>query len=315
VLGLHVLTSPPHWHERRFHAMGSPAHLIAGGAHEPLVQWAVDEVERLEQCWSRFRPTSEVSQLMANAGEWVPVSADLLEVLVRARSLWKSTAGAFDPTVLPALRTLGYDRTFRAVAPKGIAAELPPGPAPGFGAVEIDDDARAIRLAPGTGLDFGGIGKGLAADLLVEGLLLRGASSALVGLGGDIRAAGVVPDGGWRIPVLDPFDAGSVWREVVLGTDAVVTSTSLMRRWTRGGHDLHHIIDPLSGWPADAGVVAVVAQGPAAWWAEGLAKAAMVLGEAGAPTLLQGTGVTATLFRSDRTTAEISDEAVTCSPR
>lgn len=295
--------------------MGSPAHLIVGGAHEPLLEWAVDEIERLEQSWSRFRPTSEVSRVMATPGEWVAVSEDLLRILVRARSLWEHTAGAFDPTILPALRALGYDRTFSAVAPRDDAVRAVPEPARGLGAVELDEDAGAVRLAPGTALDFGGLGKGLAADLLVEGLLLRGASSALLGMGGDVRAAGVAPDGGWHIPVLDPFDAEHVWRDVVLDTDAVVTSTSLLRRWTRGGHELHHIIDPLDGMPTDTGVVAVVAQGPEAWWAEGLAKAAMVLGTTAAPALFQGTGVTATLFRDDRTVVDVPDEAMTCSPR
>lgn len=294
--------------------MGSSAHLIVGGADDPLVQWAVDEVERLEACWSRFRPCSEVSRVTANAGRWVPVSEDLLRILVRARSLWEHTAGAFDPTVLSALRALGYDRTFSAVDLRSDSAVEPPDPAPGFEAVELDEDGRAVRLAPGAGLDLGGLGKGLAADLVVEGLLLRGASSALAGLGGDIRVAGTAPDGGWRIPVLDPFDSTAVWREVVLDNAAVVTSTSLIRRWSKGGRELHHIVDPLSGLPSDAGVAAVVAQGPEAWWAEGLAKAAMVLGEAAAPTLFHGTGVTATLFRDDRTAVEVSDE-VTCSPR
>lgn len=310
-----MLTGAPHWRERRFRAMGSQAHLIVGGAHEPLLQWAVDEVERLEQSWSRFRPTSEVSRIMATAGEWVAVSADLLQILVRARSLWEHTAGAFDPTVLAALCSLGYDRTFRDLARRSDSVVAPPDPAPGFGAVELDEDAGAVRLAPGIGLDLGGIGKGLAADLLVEGLLLRGASSALLGMGGDIRAAGVGPEGGWRIPVLDPFDSEQVWREVVLDADAVVTSTSLMRRWSRGEQELHHIIDPLTGRPTDAGVAAVVAQGPEAWWAEGLAKAAMVLGEAAAPTLFRGTGVSGTLFREDRTLVEFRDEAMACQPQ
>ena len=74
-------------------------------------------------------------------------------------------------------------------------------------------------------------------------------TSALVGLGGDIRTAGAVPVGGWVIPVLDPFDADVVWREEVLGAEAVITSTSLLRRWSRGGRALHHILDPISGLP------------------------------------------------------------------
>lgn len=313
--GVEVLSAAPYWSERRFRAMGTTAHLIVGAAHEPLLEWAEAEVERLEQCWSRFRPDSELCRLAARPGEWVPVSTDLLAALARARQLWAHTAGAFDPTVLTALEALGYDCTFSAI---DHADERPlprPAAARGFGAVELDVDRSAARIASGVRVDLGGLGKGLAADLVAEGLVQRGASSALVGLGGDIRTAGEVPEGGWRVPVEDPFDDAEVWSEQVLGAEAVVTSTSLIRRWRRGGRPVHHIVDPVDGAPADSGVVAVVARGASAWWAEGLAKAAIVLGEAAAPALLAGTGVRATLFRSDRTAVTFDEEGALCSPQ
>ena len=308
-----MLTDEPHWREHRFWAMGSPAHLIAGGAPSTLVEWAVDEMERLEQRWSRFRPDSELSRLTAQAGAWVVVSPELFGALARARLLWERTLGAFDPTVLEALVALGYDRTFSAVEQDGRGAFPAPSAVPGFGAVELDDAGSGVRIPLGTTLDLGGLGKGLAADLVAEGLVERGAVAALVGLGGDIRTAGAVPEGGWRIPVLDPFDASSVLREEVLGAEAVVTSTSLMRRWRRGGRTVHHILDPISGLPAETDVVAVVARGAEAWWAEGLAKAAMVVGEEGSSSLLNGTGVSAALFRRDRSVVLIGAETVACS--
>lgn len=308
-----MLSDEPHWRERRFRAMGCPAHLIVGGAEDPLVDWAVAEVERLEQCWSRFRPDSELSKLVGHSGEWVRVSRDLLLALVRARRLWDVTAGAFDATVLRSLEALGYDRTFRSVEPSA-APPVEPIPAPGFECVEIDDAAQAVRLPADLRLDLGGLGKGLAADLVAEGLLLRGATSALVGLGGDIRTAGEVPEGGWSIPIEDPFDESQVWSEVVLHDEAIVTSTSLMRRWRRGDQDLHHIIDPITGSPTDAGVAAVVARGAEAWWAEGLAKAVMVLGETASLSLLEGTGIEATIFRADGTVVPMHGRGVLCSP-
>jgi thiamine biosynthesis lipoprotein len=292
--------------------MGTTAHVIIGGGHAPLVDWAVAEVERLEQSWCRFRPGSELSRLNDRAGEWVPLSADLLVALQRARALWAWSAGAFDPTVLTALEALGYDRTFAAVDRQ--AGPVDVSPAPGFDGVEIDEDAVAVRLPVGRRLDLGGVGKGLAADLVAEGLIARGATSALIGLGGDIRAAGTVPDGGWPIPVQDPFDAATTWRVVSLGAEAIVTSTSLLRRWRRGTATVHHILDPLTGASTDTGVVAVVARADAAWWAEGLAKAAMVLGEGAVDALLADTAVEATLFRSDGSTRAVGDRVAACSP-
>ncbi|MEQ1785708.1 MAG: FAD:protein FMN transferase, partial [Acidimicrobiales bacterium] len=314
VLGLDVLIEDPHWREHRGWAMGSPSHLIVGGGDEPLVEWAVGELERLEQCWSRFRPDSELSQLVARAGTWVSISTELLGALTRARQLWERTAGAFDPTVGAALRSLGYDRSFSAIDRSDAGPWSAPAPAPGFAAVELDEDRSAARAPEGTELDLGGLGKGLAADWVTEGLVERGAAAALVGLGGDIRTAGTVPDGGWVIPVLDPFAGEVVWREEVLAAEAVVTSTSLIRSWTRGGRTVHHILDPLTGQPSDTGVAAVVARGRQAWWAEGLAKAAMIVGEACAPSMLHGTGVSAVLFRTDGSTTEVGDAEALCSP-
>ena len=56
---------------------------------------------------------------------------------------------------------------------------------------------------------------------------------------------------------------------------------------------MHHIIDPATGQPADGGVVAVVAQADEAWWAEGVAKAALVAGVPAGLELLERLGVAA----------------------
>ena len=295
-------TSQPYWDERRFAAMGSTAHLQVGDAPGPLVDWAVAEVERLEQCWSRFRPDSELSRLNASAGGWTAVSSRMLLSLERARALWSATGGAFDPTVFEALERLGYDRSFELVRndteTRAVGSAIDE-PAPGFGAVEIDATASEVRIPPGTRLDLGGLGKGLAADLVAEGLVDRGARSALVSLGGDLRAAGDAPDGGWQIPIEDPFEEGSIRFERVLESGGLVTSTCGYRRWTHDGREVHHLIDPRTGAPSAAGVFAVVAQGPEAWWAEGLAKAVVVTGIDAAAALLHDTGVDVTVFLDD----------------
>jgi thiamine biosynthesis lipoprotein len=304
-LSVPLRPADPYWQERRFTAMGSTAHLQVGDAPGALVDWAVAEVDRLEQCWSRFRPDSELSRLNALAGRWTEVSSRMLLILQRAHLLWAASGGAFDPTVLPALERLGYDRSFELLPIGGEEREaLAPTvdqdmAAPGFGPVEIDTAGLRVRLPVGTRLDLGGLGKGLAGDLVAEGLVDRGARSALISLGGDLRAAGEAPDGGWRIPVEDPFVEGSTRFERVLERGALVTSTCRFRRWSHQGREVHHLIDPRSGEPAETGVFAVVAQGPEGWWTEGLAKAVLVRGAAEAPALLDQTGVTVTIFGDD----------------
>ena len=59
--------------------MGTDVHVIVHG-DPSLAEVAQVEVERLEQLWSRFLPTSEVSELNRCAGEWVPVSPETVEL-------------------------------------------------------------------------------------------------------------------------------------------------------------------------------------------------------------------------------------------
>jgi thiamine biosynthesis lipoprotein len=282
----------------QLHAMGTTAELlVVGGAGDLLVEWAVGRLVALEASWSRFLPESELCRLDQRAGTGpVAVSTEMADAIGRALSLWYVTDGRFDPTVRRSLEANGYDRTFRLVAPAGPALAAGPVPAPGCEGIRLDHVHSTVSIPTGVSLDLGGVGKGLAADLVATGLVERGASGACVSLGGDVRVAGRGPDGGdWVIEVEDPLDESGVLCSRRLVDQAIVTSTTRFRRWTRGGAVLHHIIDPETGAPAHHGVTAVVAMGDAAWWAEGVAKAALVAGVDDGIALLERLGVAAVI--------------------
>ena len=313
------------WHERRFRAMGSVAHLVVRGGDGSVVEWAVAEIARLEALWSRFRADSDVARCnaasAAEARTRVRVAPETCELLTRAVSMWRSTEGRFDPTVLRALEANGYDETFERVrarnagasglavvsAPRGrepIRFAIPragaatrrvgPEAAPGCAGIVIDGADRCVALPNGVTLDLGGIGKGYAADLVAEGLVARGAVGACVSLGGDVRAAGDGPsEGRWAVPVEDPLDESREMFTYPLEQGAIVTSTVRFRQWVHLGRRCHHIIDPATGAPARTGVVAVVVADAQAWRAEVLAKAALVAGVDAGRALLERHGVEA----------------------
>ena len=64
---------------------------------------------------------------------------------------------------------------------------------------------------------------------------------------------------------------------------------------------MHHLIDPATGAPARRGVTAVIAQADEAWWAEGVAKAALVSGTDDGLELLERLGVAAVVVGDDGT--------------
>lgn len=229
-----------------------------------------------EQRFSRFRPTSELSRLNAQAGAWVTVSVEFWDVLLAALEAARRSNGLATPLVLPALVAAGYDRSFTATAPfQAVAAE--PVPIIDWRTIELDPLHRAVRLPTGALLDLGGIVKGWAAETAV--VRLSAAGPALVDAGGDIAVSGPCADGrAWPIAVADPLASGAELDVVLLTTGGVATSGRDYRYWQANGQAYHHIIDPRSGLPALSDVLSATVVAPSTLQAEAAAKTVLILG-------------------------------------
>jgi FAD:protein FMN transferase len=263
--------------ERRFRAMGSDAHIIIVGGPQDLADRASARIAQLERRWSRFIDDSEVNELNRNAGYAVAVSSDTALLVERAVEAWRITGGSFDPTVLGAVVRAGYDSTFDAIDADR-AKERITSSSLVVGCTDIVVAGNTVRLPAGTGFDAGGIGKGLAADIVTAEMLAAGADGVCINLGGDLRVAGRSPDGdGWTIAIEHPWLDAPV---MLLGMSAgaVCTSTTLKRTWRVDGESRHHLIDPFTGEPStsDLNLVSVVCG--EAWMGEVLAKAMLLRG-------------------------------------
>jgi FAD:protein FMN transferase len=259
--------------------MGTTAHILVRGSRaNELVEHATRRLGELERMWSRFLPTSEISRANALAGSHVVVSPETLLLVQCSVEGWERTAGSFDPTVLEAVRDAGYDRDFALVAQS--AASLRPGatqPAPGCSGVVCDEQIGTITVPPGCTLDPGGIGKGLAADLVSAELIDRGAHGVLVNVGGDLRVRGEAPNGtSWDVSIEHPLRPADELVRIGLVEGAVATTSRAKRWWQTAAGAAHHIIDPRTGRPATSRHVSVTVVAGEAWWAEVVAKAIFV---------------------------------------
>src|SRR5438552_5965287 len=196
----------------RFRGMGSDVHVIVVGPPR-LVGLARRRLADLERRWSRFLPDSEVSRLNEAGGRLVTVSDETRLLVERALTGWRITGGLFDPTVLGDVVRAGYDRSFDRLGP--LAAAGSSTWERGACGVVVTDDGH-VRLPPGVAFDPGGVGKGLAADLVAGELVAAGAAGACVNVGGDIRVRGVAPGGGaWRVDIEDPAGTGAIGRVAI----------------------------------------------------------------------------------------------------
>jgi thiamine biosynthesis lipoprotein len=145
--------------------------------------------------------------------------------------------------------------------------------------LQIDPETRVVTAPAGVSIDLGGIGKGLAADVVASELLAAGADGVCVNLGGDLRVVGTPPHSdAWYVAIEDPGNRSAEVGHVALAEGAVATSNADGRTWRAGTTLVRHVLDPATGRSvAPIGAVTVVAG--ECWWAEVLATAATVAGE------------------------------------
>ena len=234
--------------------MGSTATVIVAGSRS-LLAGAARRLADLEAKWSRFLPHSEVTRLNESRSVAVKVSADTRLLVERALTAWSATGGAFDPSILDAIVGWGYDRPFDEI---DVRTPSVPTRTPGADRVAVDHAAGTVHLG-GAGFDPGGIGKGLAADIVAGELVDAGATAALVNVGGDLRITGRAAGrrvgrrdrgpGRGRTGICDawPWPAAPSRRAALGGADG---------SWTTAVH-AHHLIDPATGAPADPALAGV----------------------------------------------------------
>lgn len=254
--------------------MGSDAHVVVVGGPRSLALEAEHRIADLERRWSRFDDRSEVSALTRFAGSPVVVTPETLELVERALAAWRLTNGLFDPTVLGALVRAGYDRSFDELGPKVAHGES----SLQSGADGIEIIANTVQLPENTGFDPGGIGKGLAADIVSDELRAEGAEGVCINLGGDVRVDGICPTGGaWTVAIEHP-ELQDPFARVGIARGAVATSTTLRRAWRIDGEPRHHLIDPITGEPSTGSLAFATVVSGHAWMAEVLAKAVLLRG-------------------------------------
>ena len=211
------------------------------------------DLAAVDAACSRFRSDSELATLPADGrpAEVSPLLAEAVGVALRAARL---TDGDVDPTVGAAMSAIGYDRDFAAIAPDGPASAGSTRQVPGWRSVRLA--GHTLTLPPGTRLDLGATAKAWAADRSAARVAAAQGCGVLVSLGGDIAVAGPAPDGGWTIRVQDVTgdpddDPDGPYMVVAIRDGGLATSSTMARRWRRGGDILHHILDPRTGRPAE----------------------------------------------------------------
>jgi thiamine biosynthesis lipoprotein ApbE len=263
-----------------FGAMGTTVTVVVedGARLEDAVGVVRAQITEIDRVCSRFREDSELTLLNEAAGGAAVVVSPLLEeaVLVGLAAA-RMTDGLVDPTVGRCLEAIGYTITFGELAADGPLLELQSRPAPGWRGVAHDPVTHTLRLPAGIALDLGASGKAWASDRAADAVSDALGIGVAVNCGGDVAFRGRAPESGWPVRVADQVGAEE-WQDVLLVDGGLATSGTTARRWRRGGVELHHIIDPATGLPAQTPWRMVSVAAASCLEANAAATAAIILG-------------------------------------
>ncbi|MXW82925.1 MAG: FAD:protein FMN transferase [Rhodothermaceae bacterium] len=253
---------------------GDDAVLLRGAGEEALA-----EIKRLEQQLSFYDPTSEISQLNANASkEPVRVTPRLYSLLRKAAEIHNETHGAFDVTVGPLMRCWGFVRG-RGTWPEEHERKEALTKT-GMDKVVLNDAERTVAFRqPGMALDLGAIGKGYAIE--EAGMFLRegGITSALLHGGtSTMLAIGTPPQNtdGWPIGISDPLDDSQMLTSTSIRDEALSVSAPRGKGFQKDGKMWGHVIDPRKGYPVQGATLSAVAH-PSAMICDAISTALLAM--------------------------------------
>ena len=231
----------------------------------------------------------------ADAGEEVGLLSDVF-------ALATVSDGAFNPAILPLVKTWGFD------PPYEMNGQVPP-------LEESIQEAKAlsstslfylntslnsiVKSKSSAALDLGAAIKGYAANRVADYLLQeKGVSEALVYIGGTIAAVGRA----YEIGVTPPRDSDEsyAFRFRLEEGKTCATSGDYERYYMYNGTRYHHILDSHTGYPAASGVISATVVHSSGLVADALATAVVVLGAEKGAALLERCGAMGAIVTSDK---------------
>ena len=266
------------------------------------IEAGFNEIKKLDKYLNNFSPDSEISAVTGSAGiKPVRVSNETLDLMEKTIGISDITNGAFDPTIAPVLKLWKFSG--RPADPS-----IPPGDViknalklVDYKKIHTNKQNSEIYLEEkGMELDLGGIAKGYAADKAVEAIKAKTIKAALVSIAGDIRGYGLSTTGkAWKVGIQDPRpenpNSEKPWEDIFatlyLKDSAISTAGDYQRFLIKNGKRYHHIIDPVTGYPSESGLISVSVIAPEGYIADGTDTAILILGADKGMKLLNSKGL------------------------
>ncbi len=228
--------------------------VVASGNSEEILSKCEKIIYDCDKQFSKYNEKSEIFKMNSTSGVQ-EISQEIYDILCKSEKYYIDTQKRFDPTV-GAISDLWAEAIKKEQIPeKGLIAEK--NSFTGFDKLNLTSK-ETFQKPDGCEITLGAVAKGVISDKLAE--LLKDSSShgALISLGGNVYAYGRKKDNSpWKIGLQDPYNSSKIIGTVTVDDKFVITSGDYERFADIDGKRYHHIIDAVTGYPADNELCAV----------------------------------------------------------
>lgn len=214
--------------------------LIESNVSKKILFESLDIAKKFEAKYSAYKQDSLLSQINSLSGR-KPLKCENseLEIFQKALEIAEISEGVFDPTVGVLTQGLyGFGTKHENIPSSKELSQTKQ--LLNYNNLQIKEN-EIFLTQKGMRLDLGGIGKGYVADKIAQHLIHKGASKALISVGGEICCFGKK----YNIAIKNPFGKGNT---AVIKTTKKPLSISTSGNYERfiNSKENHHILDTTS---------------------------------------------------------------------
>ena len=248
--------------------------------NEAVTKNQVDSIlDKIDSSLSLYKSYSIINRFN-NSSSGCRADDHFIQVVNKSLETYNETGGAFDITIKPLVQAWGFGvKAVDSLPGSTVIAAIKQCIGSRFLQVEKDS---VRKDKPCIQIDCNGITQGYSVDVVADFLERNDIENYLVELGGEIRVKGKnQSDKTWTIgleaPVANAYFL-PVQRTIRMDAGAITTSGNYRNYFSQNGKKYSHIINPLTGYPSDNGLVSVTVIAKDAITADAFDNAFMVMG-------------------------------------
>jgi len=256
-------------------------------------------LKNIDQSLSLYIDESTISKVN-DTNTVIPVGVYILQVFNTSKHIYETTNGAFDPTILPLVKSWGFgpNKTpyidtnkidsllefvnYEEVSFEFDAQHFPESILKRCDSIKFKPKGFIKKQNPYIQLDFNAIAQGFTVDVISEHFKREGINNYLIELGGEVIANGTKPNNvSWKVGIDKPLE-NSQTRELQIVLDlknkALATSGNYRQFYIKDGIKYAHTIDPKNGFPVIHSLLSATVIANTCAEADAYATAFMVMG-------------------------------------